>query len=97
VVGDDDQSIYRFQGANVENMRGFAGSYEKDLLTVVLTNNYRSTQPILDIAMTLIGKNEERLVRQIPGLSKNLLSSHPAISKLHYPPLLREYPNARQE
>ncbi|HMH24131.1 MAG TPA: ATP-dependent DNA helicase [Puia sp.] len=97
VVGDDDQSIYRFQGANVENMREFAGSYEKDLLTVVLTNNYRSTQPILDIAMTLIDKNEERLVRQIPGLSKNLLSSHPAISKLRYPPLLREYQSARQE
>ena len=41
VVGDDDQSNYRFQGANVENMRGFAGSYAKELLTVVLTHNYR--------------------------------------------------------
>ena len=47
VVGDDDQSIYRFQGANVENMINFADSYKKDLMTVVLTNNYRSTQPIL--------------------------------------------------
>ena len=47
VVGDDDQSIYRFQGANVENMLEFAQEYEKDLLTVVLTDNYRSTQPIL--------------------------------------------------
>ena len=32
VVGDDDQSIYRFQGANVENMMGFANSYKNDLL-----------------------------------------------------------------
>src|ERR1051326_3802338 len=76
VVGDDDQSIYRFQGANVENMLDFAHQYEKDLLTVVLTNNYRSTQPILDISRTLIDKNQERLVRQLPGLSKKLISSH---------------------
>ncbi|HEV3325586.1 MAG TPA: UvrD-helicase domain-containing protein, partial [Puia sp.] len=52
VVGDDDQSIYRFQGANVENMLEFKHDYEKDLLTVVLTNNYRSTQPILDVSRT---------------------------------------------
>src|SRR5258705_6476317 len=44
VVGDDDQSIYRFQGANIENMEQFAGKYQNDLLTVVLTSNYRSTQ-----------------------------------------------------
>jgi DNA helicase-2/ATP-dependent DNA helicase PcrA len=97
VVGDDDQSIYRFQGANVENMLEFARSYEKDLLKVVLTHNYRSTQPILDISMSLIGRNEERLVKQIPGLSKQLLSSHPVISRLDYPPILREYESARQE
>src|SRR5450432_1685841 len=97
VVGDDDQSIYRFQGANVENMLGLAHSYEKDLLTVVLTHNYRSTQPILDISMTLIEKNDERLVKQMPGLSKQLVSSHPVIGQLDYPPVLREYQSARQE
>jgi DNA helicase-2/ATP-dependent DNA helicase PcrA len=52
VVGDDDQSIFRFQGANVENMLSFAGNYKEALLTVVLTNNYRSTQPILDVSKT---------------------------------------------
>jgi DNA helicase-2/ATP-dependent DNA helicase PcrA len=97
VVGDDDQSIYRFQGANVENMLDFAHQYEKDLLTVVLTNNYRSTQPILDISRTLIDKNEERLVRQLPGLSKELVSSHPLISTLKYPPRILEYKDAREE
>ncbi|MCW3086755.1 MAG: ATP-dependent helicase, partial [Sediminibacterium sp.] len=60
VVGDDDQSIYRFQGANVENMLGFASGYKETLLTIVLTDNYRSTQPILDVSKTLIDRNEER-------------------------------------
>lgn len=97
VVGDDDQSIYRFQGANVENMLDFAHQYQKDLLTVVLTNNYRSTQPILDVSRTLIERNQERLVRQIPGLSKDLLASHPRTAKLRYPPQLLEYLSPRQE
>lgn len=74
VVGDDDQSIYRFQGANVENMLQFADGYKKDLLTIVLVNNYRSTQPILDVSKTLINSNEERLVKQLEGLSKDLRS-----------------------
>jgi DNA helicase-2/ATP-dependent DNA helicase PcrA len=97
VVGDDDQSIYRFQGANVENMLEFAREYQKDLLTVVLTNNYRSTQPILDISRTLIDRNQERLVNQIPGLSKNLVSSHPLVSRFQDPPRLQEYLSPRQE
>ncbi len=97
VVGDDDQSIYRFQGANVENMLEFARRYEKDLLKVVLTHNYRSTQPILDIARTLIDKNEERLVKQLPGLSKDLVSSHPIVSRLSYPARILEYQSQREE
>jgi DNA helicase II / ATP-dependent DNA helicase PcrA len=97
VVGDDDQSIYRFQGANVENMLQFADNYKADLLTVVLTNNYRSTQPILDISKTLIGRNEERLVKQIGGLSKDLVSSNGKISHLFHLPLIQEYESQRQE
>jgi DNA helicase II / ATP-dependent DNA helicase PcrA len=97
VVGDDDQSIYRFQGANVENMMDFAGSYTDDLLTVVLTNNYRSTQPILDISKTLINRNEERLVKKIDGLSKELISSNKLIHQLTHPPLIKEYETQRQE
>src|SRR5436190_1178966 len=97
VVGDDDQSIYRFQGANVENMINFADSYKKDLMTVVLTNNYRSTQPILDISKTLIDKNTERLVQKLPGLSKDLRSSHHYISTLTHTPVIKEYETQRQE
>ena len=97
VVGDDDQSIYRFQGANVENMLAFAESYQHDLLTVVLTNNYRSTQPILDVSKSVINRNKERLVNQIDGLSKELISSNPSISQLQNPPLIRVYETQSQE
>lgn len=97
VVGDDDQSIYRFQGANVENMLGFASSYQKDLLTIVLTNNYRSTQPILDISKSLIDRNEERLINQINGLSKQLQSANAAISHLTHLPLVKQYETQREE
>jgi DNA helicase-2/ATP-dependent DNA helicase PcrA len=86
VVGDDDQSIFRFQGANIENMLHFANRYTDSLKTIVLTHNYRSTQPILDISKTLIDKNNERLVTQIGGLSKDLQSSNLRIQHLQHPP-----------
>src|ERR1044071_9662994 len=76
VVGDDDQSIYRFQGANIENMLSFAKGYKGDLLTVVLVNNYRSVQPILDVSKTLIEGNRERLITQIKGLTKELICAN---------------------
>ncbi|HMU09761.1 MAG TPA: ATP-dependent DNA helicase [Ferruginibacter sp.] len=97
VVGDDDQSIYRFQGANVENMLAFATAYSKDLLTVVLTSNYRSTQPILDVSKTLINRNEERLVKQIDGLSKELLASNLRINGSTDKPSLHEYNSVKEE
>lgn len=97
VVGDDDQSIYRFQGANVENMLQFADSYKKDLLTVVLVNNYRSTQPILNLSKTLIDANNERLVKQIEGLSKELKASSTFTSESIQFPQIYEYETQRDE
>ncbi len=97
VVGDDDQSIYRFQGANVENMLEFANRYTEYLMTVVLTSNYRSTQPILNISKTLINRNEERLVKQIKGLSKELVSSRKELMELKNEPILHEYEAAKDE
>jgi len=97
VVGDDDQSIFRFQGANIENMEQFANSYQKDLQTVVLTQNYRSTQPILDISKTLIERNDERLVKKLSGLSKELISSRELIKDLVHTPIIKEYETQRQE
>jgi len=97
VVGDDDQSIYRFQGANVENMVAFADSYSKDLMTVVLTNNYRSVQPILDVSKRLIDKNNERLVTQLEGLSKELLAANSKINHLTHTPVVKVYETQRHE
>ena len=97
VVGDDDQSIFRFQGANVENMHEFHQSYKKDLLTIVLTNNYRSTQPILDISKTLVDRNEERLIKKMEGLSKKLLSSNPLVKHYNHLPAIVEYESQRHE
>ncbi|MGH2564964.1 MAG: UvrD-helicase domain-containing protein, partial [Ginsengibacter sp.] len=97
VVGDDDQSIYRFQGANVENMLNFQKSYENDLLTVVLTRNYRSVQPILDVSKTIIDKNNDRLINKIEGLSKALLSSNEKIKHLTHKPVIYQYETQRHE
>lgn len=98
VVGDDDQSIFRFQGANLENMETFAQARGGDnLRQVLLTRNYRSTQPILDLAASLIGRNEERLVRKIEGLNKDLVSSHPARQGESPAPELKQYLSMRHE
>src|SRR6185312_12637669 len=96
VVGDDDQSIFRFQGANIENMESFAKSYE-GLLKIVLTNNYRSTKPILDVSKSLIDKNEERLIHKFPGLTKELIASKKELKKLTEPPVLIEYNTIKDE
>src|SRR5687768_2787414 len=97
VVGDDDQSIYRFQGANIYNMKQFSDSYKEILLTVVLTDNYRSTQPILDVSRSIISRNDERMINKLPGLSKELVSVHPDIRLLNNPPLVKEFETQRME
>ncbi len=71
VVGDDDQAIYRFQGANLRNILSFHERFPSASV-ITLATSYRSTQPILDAANKLISHNTERLVGKIPGLLKSL-------------------------
>ena len=97
VVGDDDQSIFRFQGANVENMLHYQKQYEQDLVTIVLENNYRSTQPILDASTLLINNNQERLINKVKGLSKNLIAALPENISIKKPPVIAVYNDPQEE
>lgn len=73
VVGDDDQSIYRFQGASLENILFFAKKYGVKE-PIVLKENYRSTKNILDASFSLIEKNKNRAGNFMPTVHKTLNS-----------------------
>lgn len=64
IVGDDDQSVYRFRGAKPEIMLGFGKDYP-NTETVLLGKNYRSTRDIVTTAVRLIGHNKKRFEKQI--------------------------------
>src|SRR5574344_113670 len=63
VVGDDDQSIYGWRGAVIENMHNFLHDY-RDVKLIKLEKNYRSTSSILGVANSLIKNNSKRLVEK---------------------------------
>ncbi len=71
VVGDDDQAIYRFQGANLQNILKFHHRFQSAKI-IVLQTSYRCSQKILDAADALISHNTERLTERIPHLTKKL-------------------------
>lgn len=99
VVGDDDQSIFEFQGARVQNIRGFYSQYKEDIELVVLDKNYRSSQLILDTAKSLIEENKLRLVNQIgePKIEKNLDAANLDVAHLKTKPQIITYHNSIQE
>jgi DNA helicase-2/ATP-dependent DNA helicase PcrA len=74
-VGDYDQAIYRFQGAEVANFSNFLKEF-KDVEVVTMTQNYRSTQDILDIAGEIISKGEKNIEKISEEMGKTLISSN---------------------
>ncbi len=74
VVGDDDQSIYRFRGATIENILSFEHRYAESQI-IRLEQNYRSTQTILDVANEVISNNHKRK-------GKSLWTSNPGGDKV---------------
>ncbi len=69
-VGDDDQAIYAFQGAEVSNMAVFAKIY--DAKPIVLSENYRSAKKILDVSEAVAEQISDRLESVVPGAKKKL-------------------------
>ncbi len=97
VVGDDDQSIYRFQGASVSNIGDFKKKYKDYLSIITLEKNYRSTQSILNISKRLIEENKDRLINDTPGLTKNLTAGREERINSQAKPEVRIYPNAMHQ
>ncbi|MFY0644447.1 MAG: ATP-dependent helicase [Bacteroidia bacterium] len=97
VVGDDDQSIYKFQGANVENIYSFYKHYETSAKLVVLDQNYRSNQEILEASGQLITRNEERLINKVSSLTKTLKAVNPDRQSDENALSIDSYQNSYQE
>ncbi len=74
VVGDDDQSVYRFRGAAVSNIIQFRKNFPRAKV-IVLTKNYRSTQAILDRAYNLIQNNNPDRLEVVEKVNKKLVST----------------------
>lgn len=79
VVGDDDQAVYKFQGAEISNILSFRDMF-RDTALITMTENYRSTQEVLDLARHVILKGEERLENKIPEIVKELKAGNKNLS-----------------
>jgi DNA helicase-2/ATP-dependent DNA helicase PcrA len=80
VVGDDDQAIYKFQGAEISNIHSFKALYT-DVETVVLTENYRSTQKVLDFARAVVIQGVNRLENRYEEIRKDLVAKNTTLTE----------------
>ena len=81
VVGDDDQAIYSFQGADISNILSFQKTYPAAQL-VVLTDNYRSSAPIVESARDVITLGSQRLENLIEEVNKQLTAHNDTAGKV---------------
>ena len=98
IVGDDDQAIYEFQGARLKSLVDFYEAYRADVEVVVLKDNYRSSQNLLDAANKVIENNDLRILNNLQGLQldKNLVARGQSAALNNLPKVV-EYPNRLQE
>lgn len=75
-VGDDDQAIYAFQGANYSHMLNFYEHY-RDVLVVPLTQNYRSHSAILQTSQAIVEQIGSRLHHHFPAIDKTIRAANP--------------------
>ena len=80
-VGDDDQAIYKFQGAEMSNIFEFINIY-KNSKKIVLDKNYRSTQQVLDFSRNIITQAVDRLEMRDSSFIKNLKSENATLQNL---------------
>jgi len=97
IVGDDDQSIFEFQGARLKNLVDFYHTYKENLKLVILTENYRSSQRILNSSRTVIERNDNRIVRSLDNVSKILTAQHQEFADIKVLPEVVAYENRAQE
>lgn len=83
VVGDDDQAIYSFQGADISNILTFEDTYPTREL-IVLTQNYRSGASILEASRSVITQGSDRLEARIASLSKQLTANAPSVGDVSF-------------
>ena len=81
-VGDDDQAIYAFQGAQYSNMLDFFKAYRETKL-VSLKENYRSGPEILELGTNLASQINERLLHELPGSTKELVAANKKLTAAH--------------
>lgn len=83
VVGDDDQAIYKFQGAEVSHLLRFRDSLYRDVKTIVLGTNYRSTKEVLSFSRNVIVQGKDRLENHLSEMSKELESGNSNLPESH--------------
>lgn len=81
VVGDDDQAVYKFQGAEVSHMMHFRDVLYKDVQTIVLDKNYRSSEEVLSLARSVIVQGAVRLENKYKDISKVLTAENKNLKK----------------
>lgn len=100
IVGDDDQSIFEFQGARLQNIIDFYDRYQQDIRVIVLKENYRSTQAILNKSTQLINYNRERLIVKLQNLhlDKNIIAANARFNQeKQVEPVIKAYHNILHE